>query len=94
MQIEPFGVHIWNDTTVSERSAALFLETELKNYGAKPMQGVVTQQLLDAKGAVVATIRKTPKSSTPMRRRYGKPAVYRHRANPAESLEHEKALSL
>ncbi len=58
-RIEPFGVHIWNDTTVSEGSATLFLETELKNYGAAPMQGVVTQQLLDAKGAVVATIRKT-----------------------------------
>ena len=57
-RIEPFGVHIWNDTTVSERSATLFLETELKNYGATPMQGVVTQQLLDVRGAVVATIRK------------------------------------
>ncbi|MGN6637677.1 MAG: sugar-binding domain-containing protein [Mucilaginibacter sp.] len=29
-RIEPFGVHIWNDTTVSERSATLSLETEVK----------------------------------------------------------------
>ena len=58
-RIEPFGVHIWNDTTASERTATLFLETELKNYGNTPIRGVVTQQLLDAKGVLVATIHKT-----------------------------------
>jgi beta-galactosidase len=31
-RIEPFGVHIWNDTTVSEQAASLYLETEIKNY--------------------------------------------------------------
>ena len=57
-RIEPLGVHIWNDTTVTERSANVFLETELKNYGATSMAGILTQQLLDAHGAVVATTRK------------------------------------
>jgi beta-galactosidase len=32
VRIQPFGVHIWNDTTVSEKSATLNLETEVKNY--------------------------------------------------------------
>jgi len=54
-RIEPFGVHIWNDTTVSQGSATLFLETELKNYGAKRIEGIVTSRLLDAKGLTVAT---------------------------------------
>ncbi len=58
-RIEPFGVHIWNDTTVTKRSAKLFLETELKNYGSTPIHGVVTQQLVDSKGKVVATESKT-----------------------------------
>ncbi|HEV2483356.1 MAG TPA: malectin domain-containing carbohydrate-binding protein [Puia sp.] len=58
-RIEPFGVHIWNDTTVTQHSATLFLETELKNYGPTSMQGTVTQQLFDAKGKVVATVSKT-----------------------------------
>lgn len=58
-RIEPFGVHIWNDTTVDKHSATLFLETELKNYGPASMKGAVIQQLLDAKGTVVATESKT-----------------------------------
>jgi beta-galactosidase len=58
-RIEPFGVHIWNDTTVTKRSATLYLETEIKNYGPTPMQGTITQQLIDAKGAVVGKVIKT-----------------------------------
>lgn len=56
-RVEPFGVHIWNDTTVSERSATLYLETELKNYGRMAMEGLLTQELHDARGVVVATVR-------------------------------------
>ena len=53
-RIEPFGVHIWNDTTISQRSATLYIETEIKNYGSSVSEGVVEQRLLDATGSVVA----------------------------------------
>ena len=33
VKIEPFGVHIWNDTTVSEKSAVINFATEVRNYG-------------------------------------------------------------
>src|SRR4029078_3940264 len=29
VRIEPFGVHIWNDTTVTTKSSQIFLETEI-----------------------------------------------------------------
>lgn len=54
VRIEPFGVHIWNDTTVSERSATLNLETEVKNYSAKYCSAIVLNELIDMKGKVVA----------------------------------------
>jgi beta-galactosidase/beta-glucuronidase len=53
VRIEPFGVHIWNDTTVSERSAVLHLETTVKNYTGKPVTISITQQLLDKDGRAV-----------------------------------------
>lgn len=57
VRVEPFGVHIWNDTTVSERSATLNLETEVKNYNEKPCSAIVLNELIDAKGKVVAQTR-------------------------------------
>jgi len=53
-RIEPFGVHIWNDTTVSETHAALHLETELRNYSKEASEGSVRQRLLDRNGKEVA----------------------------------------
>jgi len=54
VRIQPFGVHIWNDTTVSERSATLNLETEVKNYGGKSATLVISSKLVDKQGKVVA----------------------------------------
>lgn len=54
VRIEPFGIHVWNDTTVSERSATLNLETTVKNYSSKPCEATVTDQLIDAKGKIIA----------------------------------------
>ncbi len=54
VRIQPFGVHIWNDTTVSERSATLNLETEVKNNDSKPCSVTIVNELFDAKGKVVA----------------------------------------
>jgi beta-galactosidase len=56
VRIEPFGVHIWNDSTVSNRSAQLFLETEVKNYGRSSRSLTIVNRLLDKKGAVIATV--------------------------------------
>lgn len=53
VRVEPFGVHIWNDTTVNERSARLSLETEVKNYSPAAKQIVILNQLIDAAGKVV-----------------------------------------
>lgn len=55
VRIEPFGVHIWNDTTVSERAATLNIETELKNYDNAAVRANVISELHDATGKVVAT---------------------------------------
>ncbi|GAA4736251.1 malectin domain-containing carbohydrate-binding protein [Flavisolibacter ginsenosidimutans] len=53
VRVEPFGVHIWNDTTVTEKKAQLYIETEVKNYSAQPKNVRVVNRLVDAKGRVV-----------------------------------------
>jgi hypothetical protein len=58
IRIEPFGVHVWNDTTVNERKATVFVETELKNYVGLSTKIVLTQQLYDTSGVVVSTIQQ------------------------------------
>lgn len=55
IRVEPFGVHIWNDTTVTAHQATLFVETELKNYDGLPTAVVVTQQLYDTSGLLIVT---------------------------------------
>jgi hypothetical protein len=56
VRIQPFGIHIWNDTTVSEKSATLNLETEVKNYSTKSSHITITNKLIDAGGKTVAII--------------------------------------
>jgi hypothetical protein len=59
VRVEPFGVHVWNDTTVSERAATLNLETELKNYDNIAVRANVISELHDATGKVVAATQST-----------------------------------
>jgi beta-galactosidase len=54
VRVQPFGVHIWNDTTVSEKSATLNLETEIKNYTKTTATISVSNKLMDAAGKTVA----------------------------------------
>ena len=61
LRIEPFGVHVWNDSTVSEKSARLYLETELKNYGKKSRNVTVIHRLLDKNGTTVAEVKEKKK---------------------------------
>lgn len=58
LRVEPFGVHIWNDTTVSGKHATLYLITRLKNYGTdrKPEKVTIQNMLVDAKGRVRAKV--------------------------------------
>lgn len=56
VRIEPFGVHIWNDTTVTTKSATLNLETEVKNYNSRPANISIINKLIDSKGNTVAQV--------------------------------------
>lgn len=53
VRVEPFGVHIWNDNTVSEQRADLKLTTELRNYGSKAKKLTLINRLLAADGKLV-----------------------------------------
>ncbi|MDR6944013.1 malectin domain-containing carbohydrate-binding protein [Mucilaginibacter pocheonensis] len=59
IRVEPFGVHIWNDTTVSEKSATLNLETEIKNYGSRASSIKITSTLVDQSDRSVAKTSST-----------------------------------
>jgi len=61
-RVEPWGVHIWNDTSVNQGTARLFIETEVKNYGRGQMEGIVEQRLLDGQGRVVEAMRGMARS--------------------------------
>lgn len=56
VRIQPFGVYIWNDTTVTEQSATLNLETEVKNYSKQISKVLVITKLFDAQGKVVSVV--------------------------------------
>ncbi|MGZ3758017.1 MAG: malectin domain-containing carbohydrate-binding protein [Mucilaginibacter sp.] len=56
VRITPFGVHIWNDTTVTEKSATLHLETEIKNYNTHLVTLNIINQLIDSKGHIVTQV--------------------------------------
>lgn len=53
VRVEPFGIHVWNDTTVSEKSAVLNIETEVKNYSSQTKQVIIINRLMDAGGKMI-----------------------------------------
>ena len=57
LRVTPFGVHIWNDTTVTTHQAALFLETEIKNYRPATAEPEIVNRLLDRNGVTIAITR-------------------------------------
>lgn len=56
IRVEPFGVHIWNDSTISTKSAILKLETEIKNYGKASRKITVVNKLIDQEGKTITEI--------------------------------------
>ena len=59
VRITPFGVHIWNDKTVSKEQAILHTTTEIQNYGLSGRNVTVINSLLDAKGKKIASVKNT-----------------------------------
>lgn len=56
IRIQPFGIHIWNDSTASEKSALLHLSTEIKNYSNKLKSLTILNELFDKNGQKVSEI--------------------------------------
>ncbi|MGN7990366.1 malectin domain-containing carbohydrate-binding protein [Pedobacter sp. 22226] len=59
IRVEPFGIHIWNDNKISEKSAILNLSSTLKNYTLKVKNITLINRLLDANGMQVKELKKT-----------------------------------
>jgi beta-galactosidase len=57
IKVEPFGVHIWNDTTVNSKSAKINLTSEIKNYGAKTKKITIVNTLYSKECKKIAEIR-------------------------------------
>ncbi len=54
VRIEPFGIHIWNDTTVSEQGTRLNISSEIKNYSDKTRSITLINSLLNSSGRKVS----------------------------------------
>lgn len=61
LRVEPFGLHIWNDTLVNTQSAQIKLSTELKNYGKEDKQLILVSELITKDGRVLKTLRNLVK---------------------------------
>ncbi|MEO9475727.1 MAG: malectin domain-containing carbohydrate-binding protein [Cyclobacteriaceae bacterium] len=59
VRIAPFGIHIWNDTTVTEKEAAINVSVEFKNYASQQREIEVRSELVDKQGAVVTVAQST-----------------------------------
>lgn len=56
VRVEPFGVHIWTPQ-VSDKTAVVRLQSEIKNYGPTPRTVTVRNEILDARGKTLALLR-------------------------------------
>lgn len=57
VRIEPFGIHVWNDTTVTDKSAQLHLETTFKNYSERPRSVIAVNKLYNREGLQLSEVR-------------------------------------
>jgi len=64
VRIEPFGVHIWNDTTVTEKSALLNMNTEVKNYSDRTRNVIISTKIINKTGVKIVEV-ETQKSVAP-----------------------------
>ncbi|OYX24293.1 MAG: glycoside hydrolase family 2 [Flavobacteriales bacterium 32-35-8] len=59
VRIAPFGIHIWNDKTVSKEQAILHTTTEIQNYSSVNRTLTVVNKLLDKDGKEVASAKSS-----------------------------------
>ena len=59
VRVEPFGIHIWNDSTVLNGKATLNLTTEVKNYGQENSSVQVRNRIVDTNGKEIASAETT-----------------------------------
>ncbi|WP_207422516.1 malectin domain-containing carbohydrate-binding protein [Desertivirga brevis] len=53
VRIEPFGIHAWNDTTVTEKSAKINFSSEIKNYSSRKRTLTVSTGILNKNGKTI-----------------------------------------
>lgn len=53
LKIEPFGIHVWNDTTINKNSANLFIKSEIKNYSNKTRNFFLAIEIIDKNKNIV-----------------------------------------
>lgn len=58
VKFEPFGVHIWNDTTVNESSAKININTEIKNFSTKPNNISIVHRIIDPSGNQILQLKR------------------------------------
>lgn len=63
VRVQPFGVHIWNDSTISESKADLNISTSVKNYGKSAANIDIVSELKDQDGISVISVKSTLKIS-------------------------------
>lgn len=59
VRVAPFGVHIWNDKSVSKEQAVLHTTTEIQNYSSSDRNITVISSLLDKNGKEVASAKNS-----------------------------------
>ncbi len=57
VRIEPFGVHAWAD--IQDKETSLWVNTTFKNYSSKKRNVIVSNQLVDATGKLIAQFTTT-----------------------------------
>jgi hypothetical protein len=55
VRVEPFGVHIWNDSNITAKAAQLHTTTEVKNYTKQKQAVTVITRIIDPAGHTVHT---------------------------------------
>ncbi|HPR30990.1 MAG TPA: malectin domain-containing carbohydrate-binding protein [Prolixibacteraceae bacterium] len=56
LRVKPFGIHVWNDTTISEKEAVIHFSAEIKNYGKTEEKALVVFNVKDSEGNRVASV--------------------------------------
>ncbi|WP_418262459.1 malectin domain-containing carbohydrate-binding protein [Flavobacterium faecale] len=58
VRVAPFGVHIWNDKSVSKEQAILHTTTEIQNFSSSDRKIIVLNTFFDKNGKEVVSVKK------------------------------------